>query len=107
MIFSIKNIQDDQFAAETQENDGSTEERHSSDVGLPRFAQPDNLPPFIPRPSGNMVKMRCQGEGKEQRNIFQKQINAHRIGSINYTNFCFTQVTQCQTLHGQKMTRKL
>lgn len=72
----MKNIQDDQFAAETQENDGSAEERHSSDVGLPRFAQPDNLPPFIPRPSGNMVKMRCQGEGM---GIFQKPINAQKI----------------------------
>lgn len=104
----MKNIQDDQFAAETQENDGSAEERHSSDVGLPRFAQPDNLPPFIPRPSGNMVKMRCQGEGKglSETNKCTKDYTNY-TNSINYTNFYFTQVTQCQTLHGQKMTRKL
>lgn len=48
---------------ETQENDDSY------NGGLPRFVQPDNLYRFIPRPSGNMVKIRCQGTGNPMPNV--------------------------------------
>lgn len=70
VFFQLKMIlKDDQLETETQENDDSFERQGSDNGGPPRFAQPDNLYPFIPRPSGNMVKMRCQGTGKPMPNI--------------------------------------
>lgn len=56
----------------------TTENQDNDDVGdvdgkdtgePPHFVHPDNLPRFLPRPSGNMVRIKCTAAGKRQRSV--------------------------------------
>lgn len=60
---------DDSLAAkmENQDNDDGIDpiaQHHSDNGEPPHFLHKDDLPTFIHRPSGNMVKIKCQVAGK-------------------------------------------
>lgn len=69
--FFLQIFKDDSSATttENQDNDEASEpiSQHDADTGVaPYFMHEANLPVFLPRPSGNMVKIKCPAAGKHQ-----------------------------------------
>lgn len=67
-LVAILNYKDDSSVTmtEDQDNDEASEPiaQHDVDGVAPYFIDEANLPIFIPRPSGNMVKVKCPAAGK-------------------------------------------
>lgn len=62
-IKTIKRLVQDELPNENHEFEEF--ESHDFENGeAPYFAQPDQLRKYIPKPSGNMVRIRCVGAGE-------------------------------------------
>lgn len=71
LLYFPKIFKDDSSATttENQDNDEASEPiaQHDAESGVaPYIVHESNLPLFIPRPSGNMVKIKCPATGKHQ-----------------------------------------
>lgn len=80
----MNHSKDDSLATrmeESQDNDEASEpiaQHDSDDDGEPpHFVH--ELPGFIPRPSGNMVKIKCLATGKLTENKFNRQYKTERF----------------------------
>lgn len=63
---NYRNLKDD-LLTENLDNDEASDPigPHNSDNGEPAYlVHEENLPIFIPRPSGNMVRIKCPAAGK-------------------------------------------